>query len=118
MNCSKFDTCEKIDMILDHDMLDFQRAEVIRNTCSACPNKREVIVMCVLSGQSDACVGAECPMYLKCFGKPRQKVCETCEYHKWLNGEKCLRNMKLHVKNCKEWSEAGHLVSWRNVCVS
>ena len=34
--CPKLDECYKIKMILDHDWLDFQYAEKIRQVCSNC----------------------------------------------------------------------------------
>jgi len=37
--CSKIDTCPKIKMILDKDMLDFQYAEAIRAVCAKCKEK-------------------------------------------------------------------------------
>jgi len=35
-DCVKLDQCDKIRMILDKDMLDFQYAEAIRAVCSKC----------------------------------------------------------------------------------
>lgn len=34
--CSKINDCYKITMILDHDLLDFQYAEAIREVCDKC----------------------------------------------------------------------------------
>jgi len=34
--CSKIDTCYKIDMIKDKDMLDFQFADAVREVCGKC----------------------------------------------------------------------------------
>lgn len=36
MKCPKFVHCEKIKMLLDKDLLDFQLAELIRNLCATC----------------------------------------------------------------------------------
>jgi len=38
-NCDKLDSCIKIRMILDKEMLDFQYKEVVRSVCSKCQNK-------------------------------------------------------------------------------
>ena len=38
-NCPKLDTCYKIKMIFDHDLLDFQYAEVIKQVCINCKEK-------------------------------------------------------------------------------
>lgn len=35
-DCVKLDTCQKIEMIRDKDMLDFQYAEAIRGVCAVC----------------------------------------------------------------------------------
>jgi predicted amidophosphoribosyltransferase len=35
-NCTKIDTCEKIKIIMDKDMLDFQYADCIREVCMKC----------------------------------------------------------------------------------
>jgi len=35
-NCVKLDECDKIKVILDKDMLDFQYADCIRKTCYLC----------------------------------------------------------------------------------
>lgn len=41
-NCVKLDECDKIRMILDKDMLDFQYVDSMRSACSLCKLK-EVI---------------------------------------------------------------------------
>jgi len=43
-DCSKLDTCFKIEMIRDKAMLDFQYAEAIREVCARC-DQGEVIRM-------------------------------------------------------------------------
>jgi hypothetical protein len=40
--CSKIDSCWKIKMVLDKDMLDFQYAEAIRSICSNCKLKEKI----------------------------------------------------------------------------
>ena len=35
-DCAKLDTCYKLKMVLDKDMLDFQYAESIRAVCGKC----------------------------------------------------------------------------------
>jgi len=35
-NCTKLDTCPKITMLRDKDMLDFQFAESVRAVCALC----------------------------------------------------------------------------------
>lgn len=35
-NCDKLDTCHKIKMVLDHDLLEFQYAEAIHKICAKC----------------------------------------------------------------------------------
>ena len=37
--CSKINSCRKITIILDKDMLDFQYAEAIRSVCEVCKAK-------------------------------------------------------------------------------
>lgn len=37
--CGKIDSCTKISMVLDHDMLDGQYAEVIKKVCNKCNEK-------------------------------------------------------------------------------
>jgi len=34
--CAKIDECSKIQVILDHDLLDFQYAEAIKRVCEHC----------------------------------------------------------------------------------
>ena len=34
--CQKLNTCFKIKMILDHDLLDFQYSEAMREVCAKC----------------------------------------------------------------------------------
>ena len=43
--CSKIDTCYKIEVILDKDLLDFQYAEAIENTCSNCSDYEVLTTM-------------------------------------------------------------------------
>ncbi len=35
-NCPKLETCPKIDMVMDKDLLDYQYAESIRAVCKKC----------------------------------------------------------------------------------
>lgn len=37
--CGKIDDCQKVSMVLDHDMLDGQYAEEIKKVCSNCCEK-------------------------------------------------------------------------------
>lgn len=37
--CKKIDFCEKIKIILDKDMLEYQYADCIRKTCAVCKQK-------------------------------------------------------------------------------
>lgn len=39
-NCIKLDECEKILLVLDSDLLDFQYCDMIMRVCRACPEKR------------------------------------------------------------------------------
>lgn len=39
MNCAKINSCEKINIILDKDMLDFQYTDCINKACASCANK-------------------------------------------------------------------------------
>jgi hypothetical protein len=34
--CAKINECSKIKVILDHDLMDFQYAEIIRHVCRRC----------------------------------------------------------------------------------
>ncbi len=71
MDCLKFDDCDKIKAILDQDLLGIQTAVIVKNTCEACLDKKDVISVCALSGQTDICVGTSCPMYLKCRAREK-----------------------------------------------
>jgi hypothetical protein len=37
--CPKADTCPKLEMVLDYDLLDY--GEAMRKVCAACPEKKE-----------------------------------------------------------------------------
>lgn len=39
--CDKIDSCEKIKMILDKDLLDFQYCEAIKKVCAKCRQRGE-----------------------------------------------------------------------------
>lgn len=38
--CKNIDTCQKIKMIFDHDLLDAQYAEAIKAVCKKCESKK------------------------------------------------------------------------------
>jgi len=40
-DCPKLDECNKVKMILDKDLLDFQYAEAIRAVCANCSEVKE-----------------------------------------------------------------------------
>ena len=39
INCTKFNACYKINMILDKDMLPFQYTDTIKSVCAACEKR-------------------------------------------------------------------------------
>ena len=57
-NCPKINECDKIKMVLDKDMLDFQYAEAIMKVCAGCSEihrqqKVKNLVTPVLEGGQD-----------------------------------------------------------------
>lgn len=68
--CARVNNCQKVDVILDQDILDFQAAELLSATCQRCPEPKDVIAMCNLSDRGDCCVGGLCPMFLRCWLPP------------------------------------------------
>jgi len=53
--CPKFDECQKVKMVLDKDMLDFQYQEAIRSICSRCDEGEKVanVVMDLGPGEKE-----------------------------------------------------------------
>jgi len=50
-DCAQLDTCQKIEMIRDKDMLDFQYAEAIRAVCAKCDQGKLIgVVNCPKCG--------------------------------------------------------------------
>ncbi len=65
MTCVKLDSCEKIKILQDKDMLDSQFVESVNSVCSKC--NEQSIVECIMSGTGELCTGSDCPLFKKCF---------------------------------------------------